>query len=109
MTDACDTVRVKVFRFDPSVDAEPRYDTFEVPYDDQETILGVLKYIAQHHDSSLAFRESCRIGNCVVCGVKVNGHGATACRKILKEFDTRELVVEPSRLDHIIRDLVCDA
>lgn len=100
-------VTIKVFRYDPSVDKEPHYDSFRVRYDEEETILGVLKYIVEHDDPSLAFRESCRIGNCGICTIKVNGKGVLACREILKNFDTPEMVLEPFHQDRVIRDLVC--
>ena len=35
---------VKIFKFDPEVDAEPRYDEFQVPYQGR-TVLDVLRYI----------------------------------------------------------------
>jgi succinate dehydrogenase/fumarate reductase iron-sulfur protein len=99
---------VRVFRFDPSVDVEPYYDSFIVPYDEQETLLGVLKYIVEHHDPSLAFRESCRIGNCVICTVRANGRRMLACRQTLRDLGTDELTIEPAYQDRVIRDLVCE-
>ena len=101
-------IMIKVFRFDPSVDAKPRYDSFQVPYDKEETILGILKYITQRHDPNLGFRESCRIGNCGICSIKVNGKGVLACRKALGEFNTQELVFDPLHENKVIRDLVCE-
>jgi len=98
---------VRVYRFDPTRDQEPHYDSFEMPYDEQQTIMGVMKYIAEHHDSSLAFRESCRIGNCLICTVKVNGRKVLSCRETLKDFEGDELVLEPAAEESVIRDLVC--
>lgn len=100
-------ISVRIFRFDPSVDAKSRYDTFQVPFDEEETILGVLKYVVKHHAPSLAFRESCRIGNCMACNVKVNGKGIVACRRTLKDFGRDELVLDPISEENVIRDLVC--
>ena len=98
---------LRIFRFDPSVDSKAHYDTFQVPYDEEETILGLLKYVVEHHDPSLAFRESCRIGNCTVCTIKVNGKGVIACRKTVKDFGTHELSFDPIHEDKVVRDLVC--
>ena len=100
-------ISVQIFRFDPSIDAKPRYDTFQVPFDEEETILGVLKYVVKHHDPGLAFRESCRIGNCMACNVRVNGKGVVACRKALKDFGRDGLVLDPISEEKVIRDLVC--
>jgi succinate dehydrogenase/fumarate reductase iron-sulfur protein len=107
MSDEGQFVSVQIFRFDLSVDAKPHYDTFRVPLDEEETILGVLKYVVKHHDPSLAFRESCRIGNCMACNVKVNGKGVVACRKTLKDFGGGKLVLDPVSEEKVIRDLVC--
>jgi len=101
-------LKVKVFRFDPTRDAEPHYDTYEVSLDEQETIMGLLKHIVEHQDPSLAFRESCRIGNCLICTVKVNGRKVLSCRETLKDVASDELVLEPAAEGQVIRDLVCD-
>ncbi len=100
-------VTIRVFRFDPSVDSKPRYDSYRIPYDEEETILGLLKRIVKDYDASLVFRESCRIGNCSLCSMKVNGKGVLACRKPMKDFGKMELVIEPLHQDKVIRDLVC--
>jgi succinate dehydrogenase iron-sulfur subunit len=101
-------ITVKIFRFDPSVDSEPCHKSYEVPYDAQETILGVLQYISRHYDPSLAYRESCRIGNCKGCMVRVNGTGVVACRKTLKELGQDPVILDPISKDKIIRDLICE-
>ncbi|HUL29314.1 MAG TPA: 2Fe-2S iron-sulfur cluster-binding protein, partial [Thermodesulfobacteriota bacterium] len=98
-------ITIKVFRFDPSMDPKPRYDSFTIPYDEEETILGILKRIVRDHDPSLVFRESCRIGNCSLCSMKVNGKGVLACRKPMKDFGKMDLVIEPLHQDKVIRDL----
>ena len=100
-------VTIKVFRFDPSVDPKPRYDSFTIPYDEEETILGILKQIARDHDPSLVFRESCRIGNCSLCSMKVNGKPILACRKPMKDYGRTDLMIEPLHRETVIRDLVC--
>lgn len=69
---------VKLFRFDPEVDAKPRYDKFKVPYK-RHTVLDVLKYVYENVDSSFAFRWACgkRFYRC--CLVSVNGKPVLAC------------------------------
>ena len=48
-------MNVKIFRFDPSVDTEPHYDSFsvEVSAEEKMTVMGLLEYISKHFDSSL--------------------------------------------------------
>ena len=50
---------VRIFRFDPWVDDEPRYEIFRVPYREGDRILDVLLYIQENIDPTLAFRHSC--------------------------------------------------
>lgn len=96
--------RVKVFRFDPVVDKEPRYDTFEgIPYEDC-SVLEVIQTIYEKRDPSLAFRQGCLNGTCVSCAVVVNGRAMLACQKLAE----KEMVIEPHPKYKIIKDLVVD-
>lgn len=99
-----DKATVKVFRYDPVVDEEPRYDVFRgVPYQGS-TVLDVLTYIHEHFDSSLVFRRSCRGGICDICMVKVNGKSALSCKKMAE----KEMTIDPPRMAGLIRDLVVE-
>ena len=69
---------VKLFRFDPEVDTEPRYSEFKVPYRGR-TVLDVLRYIYENLDSSIAFRWACRRAFCRSCVLSVNGKPALSC------------------------------
>lgn len=95
-------VKIKVFRFDPSVDQKPYYDEFNVPYDKDETILAALHYIRENFDSSLTYRYSCETGCCSICSVRINGKAGLACKvKMLEE----DIVLEPVKKDKVLRDL----
>jgi succinate dehydrogenase / fumarate reductase, iron-sulfur subunit len=96
---------VKVFRTDPKDASKTRFDTFLVPYEKGQSILGVLKYIYETFDSSLAFYDSCRIGKCTGCHLKVNGKTRLSCTTVTNGGD---LVLEPIPGYPIIRDLVVD-
>ena len=41
-------INVKVFRFDPSVDKEPRYQTYQVPFEKGMSAMSALDYIYQN-------------------------------------------------------------
>lgn len=96
------SLNVKVFRFDPSVDKEPYYDDFKVPYDEHETILGILQYIREKYDASLTYRDSCIVGCCAICNVRVNGKATLACKKKMFKED---MVIEPVKKDKVLKDL----
>lgn len=93
---------VKVFRYDPAVSAEPHYDSFEVPFDDQNSVLQVLTDIREGQDPTLAYRESCWVGCCLVCTYRVNGKSKVTCRTRMSQ----EMVIEPLKKERAVRDLV---
>ena len=95
---------VKILRFDPEKDKEPKMETFEdVPYEGMR-VTDVLNYIYQNVDSSLAFRYSCRAGLCGVCILRVNGKACMSCNKIAE----KAMTIEPPGQYAVIKDLVVD-
>jgi NAD-dependent dihydropyrimidine dehydrogenase PreA subunit len=98
--------QVKVFRFDPQVDKDPRYETYLTPFEGH-TVLDVLKYIYENYDSSLAFRFGCSgagYERCGACSVLVNGRPALSCKQLAEE----EMTIEPHPKCAVIRDLAID-
>jgi len=95
---------VKVFRYDPTVDKEAKYDTFEsIPYEGR-SVLEVINLIYEKLDQTLSFREGCDNGTCAGCGLLVNGEPVLACQKLAE----KEMVIEPHPKFEIIKDLVVD-
>lgn len=94
---------VKLFRFDPEVDAESSYSEFKAPYKGH-TVLDVLLYIYQNLDSTFAFRWACTKGFCRSCVVSVNGKPALACMASAQ----KEMRIEPHPKFKLIRDLLVD-
>jgi len=99
-----DKVTVKVFRYDPSRDKEPRYETYEVPYFEGMRVLDVLLYIVDYLGEDIAFRWSCGSARCGTCAMLVNGKPKLTCF----EPAEKEMVIEPLPNFPIIRDLVVD-
>jgi len=101
---------VEVYRFDPSRDSEPRFDTHRLEVDERATILDVLREI-QRRDPSIAFTYSCRRGVCGTCAVRINGVPLLACQttvaQVLKFFGSR-IRLEPLKSFRHVRDLVVD-
>lgn len=93
---------VKVFKFDPLLDDNPRYITYrEIPYEDR-SVLDVLRYIYENIDQTLSFRCLCTKGFCGGCAVIINGVPSLACRRLAEE----EMTIEPHHKFEIIKDLV---
>lgn len=99
------TYSVKVYRTDPDNPMRSWFDTFSVPFESGQSILGVLKYIYEVYDPTLAFYDSCRIGKCTGCHVQVNNKTKLACTTVT---DGKDLVIKPVPGYHLIRDLVVD-
>lgn len=97
-------VTAKIFRYDPSTDKEPRYETYTMPFEQNMRVLDVLDRISKEQHVSLAYRWFCGVKKCGACGVVVNGKPMLSCWEPAQETMT----VEPLTNFPIIRDLVVD-
>lgn len=98
---------LRVFRFDPDVDKEPRFDTFEVSARPGMTVLEALFDILDNQDGSLAFRYTCRGAVCGSCAMFINGSYRLACQTQLANLKG-VILVNPLPHVGIIKDLVVD-
>ncbi|BDZ71911.1 fumarate reductase (CoM/CoB) subunit TfrB [Methanobacterium petrolearium] len=96
-------IDITVKRYQPPQDEEPHFETYSVEEKEKMKVLDALNYINQHHHVNIAYRSSCRAGQCGSCALKVNGELALACKKEIKDGD----VIEPLDLP-VIKDLVVD-
>jgi len=96
-------INISVMRYQPSEDEEPYLKSYSVENKDKMKVLDALNYINQNHQANIAYRCSCRAGQCGSCAVKVNGEMALACKREIKDGD----VIEPINLP-VIKDLVVD-
>ncbi|HAA04458.1 MAG TPA: succinate dehydrogenase iron-sulfur subunit, partial [Syntrophobacteraceae bacterium] len=89
-----DTV-FKIFRYDPAIDAEPRYQPYTIVAQPEERILDCLNRIKWEQDGTLGYRMSCGHGVCGSDAMKINGRCALACQKLVKDYVGTEIVLEP--------------
>ncbi|MFQ5874236.1 MAG: succinate dehydrogenase/fumarate reductase iron-sulfur subunit, partial [Dehalococcoidia bacterium] len=99
-----DRVTLRLFRFDPSFDEAPRYETYTVPHKKHMRILDALNYVYDELGDGLAYRWYCGIKKCGECGIAVNGKPMLACW----EPAIRHMTCEPLANFPIVRDLVVD-
>ena len=100
-------VRLKVFRFDPTIDTIPYYSSYTLPWADGLTLLAAIRQIYRDTDPTLAFRNYfCARGLCNGCRVTVDGVVKKACHVVLGPDS--EHTVEPLKGYPVIRDLVVD-
>jgi fumarate reductase iron-sulfur subunit len=102
------TIAIECLRYDPETDTQPRFQTYQVPFLDDMSVLQGLQYIKDHLDGSLTFRWSCRMAICGSCGQMVNGVPQLSCHTFLRDYYPHEVRIEP--LDHfpVLRDLAID-
>jgi len=99
-----ENIIARIFRFDPTTDRVPRFQTYHVPYQPGMSILSLLRYVYEELDPTIAFRNyRCGRGICASCRVRLNGKPVKACRTTL---DERAMVtIEPLDEHRVIRDL----
>jgi succinate dehydrogenase / fumarate reductase iron-sulfur subunit len=98
----------KILRFDPEVDKESHYESYEVPFSKDLTVLESLYYILENYDGSLAFRSSCRAAVCGSCAMKIDGDYGLACRTLVEDLRSETVMIEPLAHLPVIKDLVVD-
>ncbi len=102
------TIQIECLRYHPEQDEAPRYQTYDVPFTDDMSVLQGLQYIKDHLDGSLTFRWSCRMAICGSCGAMINGVPHLGCETFLRQFWPGKIRVEPLNHLPIVRDLAVD-
>ena len=96
--------RANVFRYNPSVDQEPYYETYEVPWRQFMSVTELLKYV-QEEIEPISFEYSCRAAGCGMCSLRVNGKPVLSCVTAVPTGDIR---IEPLENLRVIKDLIVD-
>ena len=76
---APDDVKLRLFRFDPSTDEVPYFETHTVPRTPDMRVLDALDHVYQDSDSSVGYRWFCGTKKCGECAITVNGQPMLAC------------------------------
>ena len=86
-----------------------RFESFQVPRQESQTVLDVVSWIQQYADPTLTYRFACRVGMCGSCAMMVNGVPRWTCRTHVGKVATGDsLTVEPLRNLPVIKDLAAD-
>ena len=103
--DALKPLRVSVWRGGE----DGRYQDFDVPRRESQTVLDVVTHIQRHLDATLAYRFACRVGMCGSCAMTVNGTPRWTCRThVDKVARGGTLRIGPLANMPVVRDLVAD-
>jgi fumarate reductase iron-sulfur subunit len=101
-------MEIECLRYHPETDEAPRYQSYQVPFTDDMSVLQGLQYIKDHLDGSLTFRWSCRMAICGSCGQMVNGTPVLGCETFLRDYHPGKIRIEPLNHFPIVRDLAID-
>lgn len=95
---------LSLFRFNPAVDAGPRFDTHRVAWRPHMSVLELLRIVHEEH-APLSFDYICRGATCGMCSMRVNGEPVLACVTPVPPGDIR---VEPLAGFRVVKDLIVD-
>ncbi|MGH7454829.1 MAG: succinate dehydrogenase/fumarate reductase iron-sulfur subunit [bacterium] len=101
-------ITLEIFRYRPEAEAEPTFQSYEIPFRKDWVILDALNYIKDNLDGSLSYRWSCRMGVCGSCGMMVNGTPVLTCATFLEKYLPGPIRVEPLKNFPVVRDLVIE-
>ena len=103
-----DNTIFSIRRFLPEQDATPRWQRFDIATQPDMTILQGLHTIRERHDSTLAWRFSCRMGVCGSCAMVINGKPGLACNTLIHDVSRRKIELQPLWNFSVIKDLITD-
>ncbi len=101
-------MKFNIFRFDREFDREPYYKKYTVKAEPWERLLDCLNRIKWEQDGTLSYRMSCAHGVCGSDGMKINGRCALACQKLVKDYQDKEVLLEPLPTFKVLKDLIVD-
>lgn len=90
--------------------ASGRYEHYQVPRSENQTVLDVVTHIQRDIDPTLSYRFACRVGMCGSCAMTVNGEARWTCRTHVRKVvgDDGQLEIGPLSNMPVIKDLATD-
>jgi succinate dehydrogenase / fumarate reductase, iron-sulfur subunit len=103
------TVTLKISRYNPELDSEPHWETYQVTSHATDRVLDALHQIKWEQDGSLSFRRSCAHGVCGSDAMRINGKNRLACKTLIKDVNPdKPITVEPIKGLPVEKDLIVD-
>ena len=100
------SIRIDVLRYRPEQEDRPVWQSYDVPFSDDMSVLQGLQHIKDELDGSLSFRWSCRMAICGSCGMMVDGKPRLACQTFLRDLLPGPVRIEALAHFPIERDLI---
>ncbi len=103
-------LRLKIRRYNPELDDEPHWETYDVLVDPTDRLLDALHAVKWEQDGTLTFRRSCAHGICGSDAMRINGVNRLACKTLCRDIaeDGGEVTVEALKGLPLEKDLVVD-
>ena len=97
-------INVRVFRFDPSGDKEPHFQTYQIPFEKGMSAMTALDYIYQNLDGTIAYYDhaGCDLGICARCTGIINGKPGLFCQTVIEG----DVTLEPVSKSKVLKDLI---
>ncbi|HEV7978987.1 succinate dehydrogenase iron-sulfur subunit [Amycolatopsis sp.] len=106
------TVTLKILRFNPEIDSEAHWETYEVPAQRTDRLLNLLFYVKDYLDGTFAFRRSCAHGVCGSDAMQINGVNRLACKVLMKDLLSKDgkttITIAPIKGMTTLKDLYVD-
>lgn len=100
-------VQLKIQRFNPDTDKEPRYENYTVECEPTDRVLDAILQVKGELDGTLSLRKSCAHGVCGSDGMRINGRNMLACKVLIKNL-SQPITIEPMMGMKILKDLIVD-
>ncbi len=106
-------ITVNIKRYDPETDKHYT-ESYDIEASEKMKVLDALKQINDNYDANIAYRYSCRAGQCGSCAIKINGKPKLACKAEIEDNDLlepldfmvlKDLIVDRTHLDEKTRKL----
>lgn len=102
---------LRVERFNPEIDKEPRFQEYGVEVEPTDRLLDALIQVKQFQDGTLGFRKSCAHGVCGSDAMRINGKEGLACKTLIQDVahaDGVKIEIKPLQNMPVQRDLIVD-
>ncbi len=108
-----ETIEIRVKRQD-APDAEPRWETFRIPYQPNMNVISCLMEIRMNpvtaegrRTTPVCYDAACLEEVCGSCSMRINGRPRQACSALVDELDS-PITLEPFSKFPVVRDLMVD-
>jgi fumarate reductase iron-sulfur subunit len=99
-------IEIQVLRYRPEQESEPVWQSYDVEFTDDMSVLQGLQHIKDDLDGTLSFRWSCRMAICGSCGMMINDKPHLSCQTFLRDLMPGPVRVKALAHLPIERDLV---